>query len=55
MANDKKYCYTKIAFTSKSDVLLKSVENILINLGLCVRITKDGNDVRIDNQNDVYR
>jgi hypothetical protein len=53
--NKKKYSYNKIAFTNKNKLVLLSVYNILIKLGFCVRITKDGNDVRIENKNDVYR
>ena len=49
----KKYSYFKIAFTSASAPLRESVENILINLGFNVRMSKvrgnnNGRDVRID-------
>ncbi len=51
----KVYVYNKIAFTSKSKLVLMSVADILIKLGFCVRITKDGNDVRIENKSDVSK
>ena len=51
--NGKTYNYNKIAFTSKCSLLLESVRKILINLGLHVRMTKDSNDIRIENKNDV--
>lgn len=51
--NGKYYNYKKISFTSHSKPLLKSVFNILNNIGLRARITKNGKDVRIDSQKDV--
>ncbi len=53
--NNKKYTYTKIAFTSASPLLRDTVKKILINLGFCVRISRDGKDIRIDGQKDVQR
>lgn len=53
--NRKQYLYNKIAFTSRSPALVHSVREILINLGINVRISKDGNDVRIDDQKSVER
>ncbi len=53
--NGKEYTYPKIAFTSKSPSLLSSVSEILIKLGFYVRITKDGNDIRIENQKNVLK
>lgn len=53
--NGKSYTYLKIAFTSRSTQLIQSVRDILINLGFCVRMSKNGNDVRIDSQKDVER
>ena len=44
-----------IAFTSRFPALIHSVREILINLGINVRISKDGNDVRIDDQKSVER
>jgi len=45
----KKYSYFKIAFTSASVPLINSVAKTLINLGINVRISKNGKDVRIEN------
>lgn len=53
--NGKEYTYPKIAFTSKSPLLLDTVSKILIKLEFYVRMTKDGNDIRIENQNDVVK
>lgn len=53
--NGKTYTYPKIAFTSKSPLLLGSVSRILIKLGFCVRMTKDGNDIRIESQKSVLK
>ena len=54
-SNGKLYTYTKIAFTSKCSNIIKSVREILIKQGICVRITKDGNDVRVENRKGVDR
>lgn len=54
-SNGKNYHYTKIAFTNRNKILIESVKKILMNLGFHVRITKDGNDIRIENQEDVLR
>jgi hypothetical protein len=53
--NGKEYTYVKIAFTSKSPALLNSVRTVLIKLGFYVRMTKDGNDIRIESRKDVIR
>lgn len=53
--NGKRYSYTKIAFTNRCLLVLQSVKIILINLGFRVRITKDGDDLRIENQKDVVK
>lgn len=53
--NGKEYNYAKIAFTSKSPQLLNSVSEILIKLGIYVRMTKDGNDLRLESQKDVIK
>lgn len=55
IVNGKKYSYIKIAFTSKNLSILDSVKRILINLGFHVRITKDSNDVRIENKIDINK
>lgn len=55
MSNGKRYSYIKIAFTNRNSSILKSVKEILINLGFCVRMTKDGDDIRIENKKDVAR
>lgn len=52
---DKKYSYTKMAFTSASPPLINSVFTILKDLGLGVRISKNGRDIRIDSQADVRK
>jgi DNA-binding XRE family transcriptional regulator len=44
----KKYSYLKIDFTSASIPLVLSVREILINLGFNVRISKNRQDVRIE-------
>lgn len=51
--NRKQYVYKKISFTSHSKPLLCSVLKILKNLNIGARITKSGQDVRIDAQRDV--
>lgn len=53
--NGKEYTYPKIAFTSKSPLLLDSVSKILIKFGFYVRMTKDGNDIRIESKKDVLK
>jgi intein/homing endonuclease len=54
-SNGKLYKYTKIAFTSRCSNIIKSVSEILIKQGICVRITKDGNDIRIESKEGVKR
>jgi hypothetical protein len=49
------YCYEKLSFTSRSFPMLNSVKNILTELGIKSRITKNGYDVRIDAQRDVEK
>jgi len=53
--NNKVYHYNKIAFTNKCPLVLQSFYKILIKLGFHVRITKDGNDVRIDRKDDIVK
>jgi len=53
--NGKKYNYKKIAFSSRSEPLIKSVYNSLEKSGLSARITKDGKDVRIESKNEVKK
>ena len=55
VVNKKIYNYNKIAFTNKCPLVLRSMYEILIKLGFHVRITKDGNDVRIDRQEEVSK
>ncbi|EKE19549.1 MAG: hypothetical protein ACD_8C00141G0001 [uncultured bacterium] len=49
----KVYFYKKLAFTSRSFPLLNSVRNILTDLKIKSRITRNNFDVRIDARNDV--
>jgi hypothetical protein len=53
--NNKMYKYIKIAFTSKSPEIRKSVSDILIKHGIHVRITKDENDIRIESKEGVKK
>ncbi|HEY9583518.1 MAG TPA: LAGLIDADG family homing endonuclease [Candidatus Paceibacterota bacterium] len=53
--NGKRYNYIKIALTNKCTLVLLSVKRFLINLGFYVRITKDGNDIRIEKKEDVKK
>lgn len=53
--NGKEYNYIKIVFTNKCKLVLNSVNDILINIGICARITKDGNDLRIESRYDVSK
>jgi hypothetical protein len=55
VVNGKRYEYMKIAFTSKSPMLINSVRSILTSLGITSRISKDKNDVRIDGAQDVQK
>ena len=51
----KTYCYKKLSCTSRSFPLLNSVRNILTELQIKSRVTKDNYDVRIDARKDVER
>ena len=51
----KIYCYKKLSFTSRSLPLLNSVKNILTELKIKNRITKDNYEIRIDAKKDVKR
>lgn len=55
IVHKREYNYTKIAFTNKCPLVIKFVKDILLKLGFCVRISKNGNDVRIESKKDVQR
>lgn len=51
----KRYCYTKVNFTSLSPRLLKSVYNILKELNIKSKIRKLNNEIVIERREDVLR
>lgn len=51
----KAYCYKKIGFTSRSYPLLKSVSDILNELGIKHRIARGGFDIRVEAKKDVEK
>jgi len=55
IVDGKKYNYKKLAFSSRSEPLIKSVYNFLKKIGLSARITKDGKNVRIESKDDVKK
>ncbi|TSA45755.1 hypothetical protein D4R51_01250 [bacterium] len=54
-SNNQYYVYKKLGFTSRSFPLLKSVNNILIELKIKNRIAKDQYDIRIEAIDDVKK
>jgi len=55
LSKEKKYCYKKIGFTSRSYPLLQSASEILLILGIKHRIMKNGWDIRIEARKDVEK
>lgn len=53
--NGKLYNYKKLAFTSASEPLVKSVYGVLQNAGLKPRIAQRGRDIRLDSTYDMRR
>lgn len=53
--NKKNYNYKKLAFSSQSKPLIKTVYDFLKKMGFSARITKDGKNVRIESKNDVKK
>lgn len=51
----KRYCYTKVNFTSLSPRLLKSVYDILKELNIKSKIRKHNNEIVIENRENVLR
>lgn len=51
----KRYCYKKLSFTNASVPLLKFVFEILVELGMKPRATKNGKEVRLESQTDMER
>lgn len=51
----KEYSYKKLSFTSRSLPLLNSVKNILTELEIKNRITKNNYEIRIEAENDVKK
>lgn len=54
-AKGKIYCYKKLSFTNSSVPLLQFVFEILSDLGMSPRATKNGKEVRIESQADMER
>ena len=55
ISSGKRYYYLKIAFTSASRPLVLSVAKTLTNFGFKVRISKNGKDVRIEDNFSVQK
>lgn len=53
--NGKFYNYKKVSFTSLSNPLLQSAFKILNNIGIKARITKNGEDIRIESRQSVTK
>jgi len=53
--NGKIYNYKKLAFSSRSSPLIKTVHNSLKKFGFSARITKYEKDVRIESKNDMQK
>lgn len=51
----KKYCYKKLSFTNSLLPMLQFVFEVLSNLGMNPRVTKNGKEVRIESKSDMER